>query len=347
MRLFQTTLATLLALCASCAFTFALSAQATSFDCGKAKSKVEHIICDNAEISKLDDELSATYSAALRSIVQANSIKQEQKQWMKERSGCADAACVKQAYEMRLQGLSSVTEKSISNSRPKLRFTVTKGEGWSVCESYARYLNSLPENDAYPVCHLKLSPDYPDLKEPDWEVMDIPTHLELAYSIEKIIDPKGYVRPVDTFEHWKAVYEQQIHNGEASPSLRRTHLALLENGPIEIILAYESDRGACAKNIKKYGYSDSLTRLFLWDEKEQKIQPYVSYIAFGGIPKELVLFQGRPFTIFVGWEFPRDAVSGELDIDFFKKVGTEPYASLSRCRIGFEMPRESYERIIK
>jgi hypothetical protein len=244
--------------------------------------------------------------------------------------------------------ISSFSGKQVSNPKQKPLFTVTKGEGWSVCESYARYLNSQPESDAYPVCHPKLSPNFPDLKKPDWEVMDIPTHLELVYSIEKIIDPKGYVRPVDTFEHWKAVYEQQIRNGEASPRLRRTHLALLDGAPVETILAYEPDRGACAKNIKKYGYADSLyTRLFILDEREQKIQPFVSYIAFGGVPKELVLYQGRPFTIFVSWEYPRVTVSGELDIDYFKKVGTEPYASLASCRISFEIPRESYERISK
>ena len=40
-----------------------VSAQGASFDCGKAGTKVEHIICDNPEISKLDDELSQSYKA--------------------------------------------------------------------------------------------------------------------------------------------------------------------------------------------------------------------------------------------------------------------------------------------
>jgi uncharacterized protein len=38
-----------------------LTAQAASFDCAKAQSKVEHLICDNPEISKLDEELNAAH----------------------------------------------------------------------------------------------------------------------------------------------------------------------------------------------------------------------------------------------------------------------------------------------
>lgn len=77
-------------------------AQAASFDCTKAATKVEHIICDNPEISKLDDELNATYKTAVQDKQQANAIKQAQKQWMKERNNCADADCVKRVYEGRL-----------------------------------------------------------------------------------------------------------------------------------------------------------------------------------------------------------------------------------------------------
>jgi len=67
-----------------------LTAQGASFDCAQAQSKVEHLICDNTEISKLDEELNAAYKTALQDEIQAGSIKQAQKQWMKERSGCAD-----------------------------------------------------------------------------------------------------------------------------------------------------------------------------------------------------------------------------------------------------------------
>ena len=85
-----------------------LSAQAASFDCAKAQSKVEHLICDNLELSKLDDELSVAYKVALKDNAQTVAIKQTQTQWMKERNGCSDTVCVKLAYEERLLSLKSV-----------------------------------------------------------------------------------------------------------------------------------------------------------------------------------------------------------------------------------------------
>lgn len=327
-----------------------VSAQAASFDCAKAQSKVEHLICDNPEISKLDEELNAAYKAALQDEKQADTTMQAQKQWMKERNGCADADCVTRSYESRLKAIPSSLGNPVSNPKQKPRFSVTKGEGHSVCESYARFLNSLPEGDAYPVCHPKLSPDFPDLKEPDWEVIDIPTHMELVYGIEKILSPSYHDRPVDTLDHWKAVYEQQIRDGEATPRLRRVHLALTEDGPMETILAYEPDREACAKKAKEKGYifSAAHTSLFLWSEQAQKIQQYTNSLAFAGVPSELFLFQGVPITFWTWWNLPKgNSVSGYVDVRHFKQVGTEPYANLFSCRIGFEIQRESYERMIK
>lgn len=82
------------------------AAHAASFDCAKAGTKVEKLICGDAALSKLDEELNVAYKAALQDERQAGTIKQAQKQWMKERNGCADAACVKSAYEARLSKLS-------------------------------------------------------------------------------------------------------------------------------------------------------------------------------------------------------------------------------------------------
>ena len=44
--------------------TFTCAAQAASFDCKKAQSKMEKTICDNPNISKLDEELAENYQAA-------------------------------------------------------------------------------------------------------------------------------------------------------------------------------------------------------------------------------------------------------------------------------------------
>lgn len=78
------------------------SAQAASFDCAKAGTKVEKLICADAGLSKLDEELNVAYKAALQNEKQADSIKQAQKLWMRERNACLDAECVNRVYVERL-----------------------------------------------------------------------------------------------------------------------------------------------------------------------------------------------------------------------------------------------------
>lgn len=91
-----------------------ISAQAASFDCAKASTKVERLICVDATLSKLDEEMSATYKAALRDEKQAIAIRQAQKQWLNIRDDCVDVICVKRAYETRL---SSLTVKKSSTNK--------------------------------------------------------------------------------------------------------------------------------------------------------------------------------------------------------------------------------------
>src|SRR4051812_35066873 len=99
-------------------FSMAHLAYATSFDCAKAATKVEKLVCADAELSKLDEELNGAYKTALQDEKHAVSVRQTQKQWMKERNACSDAACVKRAYEERVQGFSSASEKATSIPRP-------------------------------------------------------------------------------------------------------------------------------------------------------------------------------------------------------------------------------------
>jgi uncharacterized protein len=46
--------------------TIATNMHAASFDCGKAASEVEKLICGDDELSKLDDSLSEAYQEALK-----------------------------------------------------------------------------------------------------------------------------------------------------------------------------------------------------------------------------------------------------------------------------------------
>jgi uncharacterized protein YecT (DUF1311 family) len=82
------------------------SVQAASFDCMKAQSRVERLICGDKALSKLDETMSASYASALHNGAQSAETKKAQRQWLVERNRCLDADCVRSSYENRLKMLS-------------------------------------------------------------------------------------------------------------------------------------------------------------------------------------------------------------------------------------------------
>lgn len=65
------------------------NAKAAGFDCAKATTKAEKIICEDAELSKLDEEMAKTYSEGLKKYPFPEALKLRQKQWLKRRDVCA------------------------------------------------------------------------------------------------------------------------------------------------------------------------------------------------------------------------------------------------------------------
>jgi len=96
-------------LCAISAFfllTFAGNLHAASFDCSKATSEVEKIICGDDELSKLDQALNKAYLQALKRTDMKKRTIENQRLWLKnERNACKDAECLKKAYQTRITEL--------------------------------------------------------------------------------------------------------------------------------------------------------------------------------------------------------------------------------------------------
>lgn len=76
-----------------------------SFDCRKAATSVEKVICGDPQISDLDGQLAKLYAAALRTGASQDAVRTAQRAWIKLRNGCADSSCVKAAYEERIAEL--------------------------------------------------------------------------------------------------------------------------------------------------------------------------------------------------------------------------------------------------
>jgi uncharacterized protein len=91
----------------SLAVLIASPAFAQSFDCAKAQTRVEKLVCADKGVADLDEYLGRYYSAARAEIPGAAACLQaDQSQWLKtRRDACQDAACLKSAYLERLAEL--------------------------------------------------------------------------------------------------------------------------------------------------------------------------------------------------------------------------------------------------
>lgn len=81
------------------------TAGAASFDCKLARSKAETMICTDAGLSKLDEQLGLAYARSLKTAIDPQTEKAKQLAWLKTRNACADAACLHDAYTTRIAAL--------------------------------------------------------------------------------------------------------------------------------------------------------------------------------------------------------------------------------------------------
>ena len=159
--------------------------QAASFDCAKAQSKVEKMICADAELSKLDEDMAQAYSAALKETDNAG-VRQNQKQWAMQRNSCTEVACVKDAYVKRIAELSS--------DKPT-GYRMLQGKGYTICEEMFKRLNEeLARKPNGPVCGYDILRSIPGVAPPSWTQLDLKDHKELykRYALARRLNDKDW-----------------------------------------------------------------------------------------------------------------------------------------------------------
>ena len=85
---------------------FASVAAGASFDCTKAGTPIEKVICANPTVSVLDDQLADAYREQLRTVTDPGTLKSQQRAWMSQiRNNCEDVTCLEAAYKSRIEEL--------------------------------------------------------------------------------------------------------------------------------------------------------------------------------------------------------------------------------------------------
>ena len=85
-----------------------------SFDCRKANTDVERMVCKDSKLSEFDVLISNDYEAMLRRVAEeyerfgvkeqtnaVNKVKASQREWLRDRNKCEELKCVRASYETR------------------------------------------------------------------------------------------------------------------------------------------------------------------------------------------------------------------------------------------------------
>ena len=94
----------------------AVSARATSFDCAKAATSVERLICETRALARMDDELAEIYEDGADREEHRLAVRAAQRAWIVRRNRCADAECVGRIYELRIAQLACDKDRGMAGS---------------------------------------------------------------------------------------------------------------------------------------------------------------------------------------------------------------------------------------
>jgi len=157
----------------------AAATQAASFDCGKATTKVEKMICADAELSKLDEEITRKYSQAKKDLQNASWFAEQQRLWLQHRDTCQDRGCLESSYRQRLDGIgwyvaiSKDPEETVRRKNQVYSYELEVNNDDKVCRHMGKVYNAYfrqpwavhgSESTAYTPDGLYSFPKYPGVE---------------------------------------------------------------------------------------------------------------------------------------------------------------------------------------
>ncbi|MCE5244054.1 MAG: lysozyme inhibitor LprI family protein [Syntrophobacteraceae bacterium] len=183
-----------------CIFTAALSlaamnaARAAGFDCSKASTEAERLICSDQQLSALDDRLSEAWRQAWKKSADREALKKAQQEWIKNgRDVCQDVPCMQKAYETRIASLTNPEDQN--SAQPQVQANTTPQEMLDEANRQFTFrkqpINPLSLKELYPWNSDKL----PGPVAVDVEGTTANTSRYLA---EVSIDARGFICAVQT-----------------------------------------------------------------------------------------------------------------------------------------------------
>src|SRR5690606_16207916 len=101
-------------------------AYAASFDCSKASNKVENLICNDAELSQLDEYMAKLYRETRRVQSDGPTHLNAQRVWLKQRNQCEHQECLRSSYQQRIDQLALLASLETGHEPANTPVTINK-----------------------------------------------------------------------------------------------------------------------------------------------------------------------------------------------------------------------------
>jgi uncharacterized protein len=124
-------------------------AWAASFDCSKASSRPEKIVCSNPQVSAADERCAELYRLSLKRSSDGEILKKEQREWIKsQRDLCGDGTCMQRAYEARIavleKGLHTFMEERLKEANERFTYRSKPINPMAIAELLPLLSDNLP-----------------------------------------------------------------------------------------------------------------------------------------------------------------------------------------------------------
>ena len=293
---------------------------AVSFDCGKVNNRVEKMICADADLSKLDDKITNVYRRISSIRQESDVLRQAQNTWLQKRNRCADVACVRRAYWVRLQELEQseadaekkgnrFMSRSISRKKRLYGYCVDvqdphncgeqSGKGYAVCETYLNHLNTLTK---LPSCQVVVPPGF---HRPIWRKLDVMQHLKWAYQAEQFShlgSDEDFRSENPDEEAWRKKFIEEIQNNTIVPAMQTAKITPVEGGEEIALLAYTRNQRACMDVVQgrsKGSFWDDIgyAHFRIMNTPNRQLAMIPGAVNSISKPMILLLYKNRPYFV--------------------------------------------------